>query len=341
MRYIRDHYHFTPAADQWFRTEIRVWAAKKSARKSFLFQKKAKKDSPEFAPPATHQPPLAAVQAPVEPPPPEAPGQEAFTGQRMGSAHAQDAPIAAGLDTPGHPAMEETRVRGIQEPLKQAAPRKARMPWILGLVGAGILVALIFLLAPLFQESTPPPAPQAVVDNDSAAPGREEPGDEEAATKEPGPIEEKPQAETGSAVSTEGQEAKGEPERKTAAIPPAAVIPNAMKDEVYTIEAGDTLWSLARKVHGDPLLWPVLLGANRNLVRNPDLLRPGMNLKVPALEGIPTKPSALGQAEIADGYVHAFMAYRHGRNTDAQSYLREAVRRDPAVMERFPNLPTP
>lgn len=29
MRYIRDHYKFTEAADKWFRTEIRKWAATK------------------------------------------------------------------------------------------------------------------------------------------------------------------------------------------------------------------------------------------------------------------------------------------------------------------------
>jgi hypothetical protein len=27
MEYIRDHYKFTEAADEWFRTEIRKWAA--------------------------------------------------------------------------------------------------------------------------------------------------------------------------------------------------------------------------------------------------------------------------------------------------------------------------
>ncbi len=29
MEYIRDHYKFTDAADEWFRTEIRKWAATK------------------------------------------------------------------------------------------------------------------------------------------------------------------------------------------------------------------------------------------------------------------------------------------------------------------------
>ena len=29
MHYIRDHYKFTPESDEWFRTEIRKWAATK------------------------------------------------------------------------------------------------------------------------------------------------------------------------------------------------------------------------------------------------------------------------------------------------------------------------
>ncbi len=29
MAYVRDHYKWTPEADEWFRTEIRKWAASK------------------------------------------------------------------------------------------------------------------------------------------------------------------------------------------------------------------------------------------------------------------------------------------------------------------------
>ncbi len=51
----------------------------------------------------------------------------------------------------------------------------------------------------------------------------------------------------------------------------------------YTVEAGDTLRSIADKLYGDADLWPSLYEANRDIIGpDPDALRVGMRLRIPS-----------------------------------------------------------
>ncbi|ODT13467.1 MAG: hypothetical protein ABS35_37810 [Kaistia sp. SCN 65-12] len=54
--------------------------------------------------------------------------------------------------------------------------------------------------------------------------------------------------------------------------------------EPFTVGAGDTLWKIALKVYGDGELYGRLIEANRDKLRNPNNLRPGMILNIPKLE---------------------------------------------------------
>jgi nucleoid-associated protein YgaU len=49
----------------------------------------------------------------------------------------------------------------------------------------------------------------------------------------------------------------------------------------YTVEEGDSLWKIAKQVYGDPLQWPKIHEANRDLIEDPDAIRPGQVLKLP------------------------------------------------------------
>jgi nucleoid-associated protein YgaU len=66
-----------------------------------------------------------------------------------------------------------------------------------------------------------------------------------------------------------------------AARPPAGGV--SASGTTYGVARGDCLWWIAEKppVYNDPFLWPVIFNANREQIRNPDLIFPGQVLAVP------------------------------------------------------------
>jgi len=50
----------------------------------------------------------------------------------------------------------------------------------------------------------------------------------------------------------------------------------------YTVEHHDSLWTISAKnrVYGDAFQWPILFIANRDQIKDPDLIKPGWDLKV-------------------------------------------------------------
>ncbi len=53
----------------------------------------------------------------------------------------------------------------------------------------------------------------------------------------------------------------------------------------YTVVKGDHLWGIAKKSehYGNPFAWPVIYQANRDQIKNPDLIYPNQNFKIPNL----------------------------------------------------------
>ncbi len=54
---------------------------------------------------------------------------------------------------------------------------------------------------------------------------------------------------------------------------------------VYTVVKGDHLWGIAKKPqhYGNPFAWPIIYRANRDQIKNPDLIYPNQKFKIPAL----------------------------------------------------------
>jgi len=62
--------------------------------------------------------------------------------------------------------------------------------------------------------------------------------------------------------------------------------PEPKKEEVtefYTVRRGDSLSLIAKRYYGDPMKYPLLFEANREVIKNPDLIYPGQMLRIPKL----------------------------------------------------------
>jgi nucleoid-associated protein YgaU len=55
------------------------------------------------------------------------------------------------------------------------------------------------------------------------------------------------------------------------------------KPERYTVERGDTLWGISARdiIYNNPLMWPMIYKANRQQIRDPDLIFPKQILAIP------------------------------------------------------------
>ena len=51
----------------------------------------------------------------------------------------------------------------------------------------------------------------------------------------------------------------------------------------YTVVSGDSLSKIAKRKYGDAQKWPVIFEANRDTIKDPDLIHPGQVLKIPTI----------------------------------------------------------
>lgn len=69
------------------------------------------------------------------------------------------------------------------------------------------------------------------------------------------------------------------PSPKASLSPEFGAVPTHLG--TYTVQHGDTLWSIARREYGDPNRWRGIFAANRREIRHAGLIHPGMILKLP------------------------------------------------------------
>jgi nucleoid-associated protein YgaU len=62
----------------------------------------------------------------------------------------------------------------------------------------------------------------------------------------------------------------------------AQAAPNvADVEKTYTVVAGDTLSKIAKREYGDASKWHRIYEANKDTIKNPDLIYPGQTFKIP------------------------------------------------------------
>lgn len=52
--------------------------------------------------------------------------------------------------------------------------------------------------------------------------------------------------------------------------------------QTYTVQKGDTLWSISRKFYGSGSNWRKIFKANQDLISNPDKVKAGTELRIPS-----------------------------------------------------------
>ncbi|MGH9884837.1 MAG: LysM peptidoglycan-binding domain-containing protein [bacterium] len=61
-----------------------------------------------------------------------------------------------------------------------------------------------------------------------------------------------------------------------------APAPVAPPTRTYTVASGDSLSKIAKHLYGDANAWRKIYEANKDQIKNPDLIHPGQVLKIPA-----------------------------------------------------------
>jgi nucleoid-associated protein YgaU len=62
---------------------------------------------------------------------------------------------------------------------------------------------------------------------------------------------------------------------------PEASAPSAATGRTYVVVSGDSLSKIAKRQYGDAQQWPRIYEANRNVIKDPDLIYPGQELRIP------------------------------------------------------------
>jgi len=60
--------------------------------------------------------------------------------------------------------------------------------------------------------------------------------------------------------------------------------PETTKGSTYTVQKGDSLWKIAERHYGDGSQWRRIYEANRDQIKDPDLIHPGQTFAIPAAE---------------------------------------------------------
>jgi nucleoid-associated protein YgaU len=51
--------------------------------------------------------------------------------------------------------------------------------------------------------------------------------------------------------------------------------------QTYTVKKGDSLSKIAEEFYGDPMLYPQIFEANRDILTDPNKIKPGQVLRIP------------------------------------------------------------
>lgn len=89
---------------------------------------------------------------------------------------------------------------------------------------------------------------------------------------------------------------------------------------VTSVDAGQSLWSIAENLLGDPYLWPLIYSLNSSLIDDPNMVYAGSDIIIPEISD-PENLTERQLNETAGGYLLLYEWSRENRPDDARSFL--------------------
>jgi nucleoid DNA-binding protein/nucleoid-associated protein YgaU len=104
----------------------------------------------------------------------------------------------------------------------------------------------------------------------------------------------------------------------------------------YKVPEGERLRVISTRFYNNPTLWPVIFAANNEQMKNPDLLRTGMTITVPAIEGKPGNFTQSDKKLLAESFTQTYLSYKAQKPEKALYYLWVAAKLNvPGVLDKF------
>ncbi|PKD45215.1 HU family DNA-binding protein [Rhodohalobacter barkolensis] len=93
--------------------------------------------------------------------------------------------------------------------------------------------------------------------------------------------------------------------------------------ELYSVDQGESLWSIAEGELGNPYLWPMIYGLNLEEIENPNIIPASAELTVPVISD-PDNLSESQLEQVAEGYLSVYQ-WTKANNPDEAKYFLWAV----------------
>jgi len=94
------------------------------------------------------------------------------------------------------------------------------------------------------------------------------------------PKVDKPRADFSNVRSSGSSTAEVAPVPGTIPQPEPVPLP---EPRMYVVVAGDSLSRIAKREYGDARKWPAIFEANKDIIKDPNLIHPGQKLVIPEL----------------------------------------------------------
>ncbi len=134
-----------------------------------------------------------------------------------------------------------------------------------------------------------------------------------------------------SAAETKATVAKSPPVAKTVKKAPEQNTVTYERQSHHTA-FGDNLWKLAYQHYHDGYLWPLILLENHKKIKNPDFVKTGIVLDIPALTITNNKPDAATRTLLARGHLLAYKSFKAMGRKEAVNHLYAANKYDAAYV---------